>query len=436
MLSDDENEKSETISSEGSTPKNLQEIRLNIESTISIENVAEEKNLIDYTENHFNTKVQQDLEKIKEMFLTTHSYSESFYDGRYISNSPITTSNVDSGSNSHCGSHSGSHSDGDSNNFLNYDTDNDDIVNLSSHGYRKLSYREVETMINKYYDFNNDSKYSSEIDILTTYINGQKNLYIQAKYSTQQKLNWLMFPSLIISAFITMIAPFIECTSWSGGLTSGLNAIIMLCMSFINYLKLESSIENYLQNAKQYDKLETTLEMTNNKLLFIESDKEKNAMVLTKIKEIEKKISEIKEATNILVPEEIKLLFPIISNINIFSFIKKIEIYKKNLIIKFKDVKNEIRYILYKLGTNMIHDNVKEKSRLQFLYDVKNKLKDELLEFQSAYSHIDSIFTKEIKLAEIKKNEWTILFKSKHKSYTKGMNPMIDKYFQFIFVDE
>jgi len=409
-------------SSNTSTPQNS-DIVLSIENNISIENIQEETSLINYTENHFNTKIQHELEKIRGI----NQFDNSYNSYCIRSNSPITISNH--------GSRSGS--DSDSNNLDNtYDTDNDENIFLHNRGYRKLSYRETEQLIHKYYDLSIDNKFSTEIDILTTFIKAQKNLYIQSKHITQRKLNCLMFPTLFLSAFITIIAPFIECMHWSGAVISGLNAIIMMCVSFINYLKLESSIENYLQNAKQYDKLETTLEMTNNKLLFIESDKEKTAMVLTRIKDIEKKIGEIKEATNILVPEEIKILFPIISNINIFSFIKKIEIYKKNLIIKFKDVKNEIRYILYKLGKNTVGDNIKEKSRLQFLYDVKNKLKDELFDFQSAYSHIDTIFTKEIKLAEIKKNEWTMFFKSNHKSYTKGMNPMIDKYFQFIFVDE
>jgi len=283
------------------------------------------------------------------------------------------------------------------------------------------------------------------VDILTTYIKGQKNLYIQSKQSTQRKLNCLMFPSLIISAFITIIAPFIECNHWSPGLISGLNAIIMLCVSFINYLKLESSVENYLYNAKQYDKLESSLEMTNNKLMFIDNHKEKATIVLNKIKEIEKKIGEIKESTNTLIPEDVKTLFPIICHINIFSFIKKVEIIKKNLIIKFKDVKNEIRYILFKQEYNKsspVKDEVVEekyRSRLVLLYDVKNKLKTEIFEFLCAYSHIDNIFTKEIKNAEMQKSTWGILcfWIEKNKDpYYKGINPVIDKYFHFIFADE
>jgi hypothetical protein len=419
---------SNSISSNVSTPVNSDHIQLNIQNNVSIDNIQEENNLIDYTENHFNTKIQQDLKKLRDIHFDSHS--KSFHNLYIRSNSPVTISNN--------GSPSCSDSD---NNSVEYDTDNDDKIIISDTGYKKLSYKGTLEIINKYYDLTLDNKFSNEIDILTTYIKAQKSLYIQSNNITQRKLNCLMIPTLVISAFITMIAPFIECTQWSGGVISALNAIIMLFVSFINYLKLESSIENYLQNAKQYDKLETTLEMTNNKLLFIESDKEKNVLVLNKIKEIEKKLNEIKEATNILIPEEIKVLFPIICHINIFSFIKKVEIYKKNLVLKFRDVKNETRYILNKLGIHKEEsmEYLKQKTRLQFLYEVKNKLKDEIFDFQNAYSHIDLIFTKEIKNADLKKNEWFCfsLFKRKApKPYTKGMNSMIDKYFQFIFVDE
>jgi hypothetical protein len=424
-------------SSNTSTPIHSDHINLQIENTISIDNIQEEINLIDYTENHFNTKIQQDLGKIREL-LTHETINSKSYQNFYIrSNSPVTISNNGSGSGSCCESES-------DNNDMDYDTDNENKFMFSNIGYKKLSYSDTLQIIHKYYDLNNDNKFSSEIDILTTYVKAQKNLYIQSNHITQRKLNCLMFPTLLISSVITMLAPFIECTQWNGGVISALNAIIMLCVSFINYLKLESSIENYLQNAKQYDKIETTLEMTNSKLLFIENNKEKTSLVLNKIKEIEKKMTEIKESTNILLPEEIKILFPIICHINIFSFIKKVEIYKKNLILKFRDIKNEIRYILYKLGlpTQDTVENMKLRNRLQFLYEIKNKLKDEIFDFQNAYSQIDSIFTKEINYAEIKKNEWLCLsffcfFKRPiHKSYTKGMNPIIDKYFQFIFADE
>jgi hypothetical protein len=265
-----------------------------------------------------------------------------------------------------------------------------------------------------------------------------------------------MFPALILSAAITIISPFIDCHTWSVGLTLAINATIALLLSIINYLKLESTCETYLQIANNYDKLETSLDLANNKIDFLENDNEKNALVLNKLREVEKKISEIKESTNILIPDEIKLLFPIICTINIFSFIKKIEIYKKNLMIKFKDVKNEIRYILCKwqkneqkngqkneqndLSNNLI-DKLKEKNRLIFLYEIKEKLKIEIMDYRNAYGSIDEIFTKEIKLADSNKMNWyrcilCMFCKSNKKPNYLGNNPVVDKYFRFIFVDE
>jgi hypothetical protein len=337
--------------------------------------------------------------------------------------------------------------------------DSNIIKAKGKHKYKKLSNQDVEKFINKYYNIDPDNKYSNEIDILTTYTNGQKNLYIQSKYITQYKLNLLTFPSIFITAVVTMIAPFIECKEWSGGFISALNAVILLLISIVNYLKYESSIEVFLQNAKQYDKLEISLEMANNKLSFLEKEKDKGALVLNKIREMEKKIYEIKESNNVLIPEEIKRLFPIICNVNIFSLIKKIEMSKKVLIDKLKDVKNEIRFIIYKWGNEdfiteeTIIDDVKkkmseiqnseylnQKKRLMFLYEIKNKLKEEIIELYQSYNHIDSIFSKEISIADSKKNSclfcYYYFFKTRRdKSYCKTNNSFLDKYFNFIFAD-
>ena len=338
---------------------------------------------------------------------------------------------------------------------LDYSSDDKSFIKTynDSSKYKKLSYKDVEKFINKYYNIQSENKYSSELDILTAYINGQKNLYIQSKYITQYKLNLLSFPSIFVTAAVTMMAPFIECQVWSGGVISALNAILLLIISLMNYLKYETSIEAYIQNAKQYDKIETSIEMANNKLMFIKNDEDKNILVLNKIREAEKKISEIKDSNNILIPEEIKRLFPIICNINIFSFIKKIELNKKMLINKLKDIKNEIRFILYKwenennknianktgkrLSEIQNIDHLKEQNRLQFLYEIKIKIRDEIIELSNAYAYIDNIFSKEIKIADSKKNSCYFYFFNKKvdNSYFKTNNPVIDKYLNFILSD-
>jgi hypothetical protein len=374
-----------------------------------------------------------DIEKFKSEFLNS---MDSELQDRYVrSNSPISVSVYGSRDGSVYGSRNGSgHGSGHGKAVAEDHALNDAIekalANISGQEeedkqglgqwkeeeqkglrkdhYRNLSFEQIQHTLDKYYEESHANKYASEIDILTTYIKGQKHLFIQSKYLTQWKLNCLMFPCLFITAAITIIAPFIECQHWSPGFVSGLNACIALFLSMINYLKLESSTEIYLFMANHYDKIETILNMTNSKLVILDNDTEKKQLVLRKIGEVESKIKELKESYTLLIPEEVKRLFPTICHINIFLFIRKMEMHKKHLIHQFRDVKNEIRYILYRWKKKDTQeddlDTIKEKHRLSYLYTVKSNLKTEIIKYRNAYSKMEEVITDEIKMAELKKN--------------------------------
>ena len=113
------------------------------------------------------------------------------------------------------------------------------------------------------------------------------------------------------------------------------------------------------------------------------------------------------------------------------------ELHKRDLIHKFKDVKNEIRYILYKWKNNETStiDQQKDKNRLLFLYDVKEKIKMELGQCKDIYDYIDKLFTKEIKNSQHFNHFfmfcWTRHINNKIKK--EDMHPIIIKYFDFIF---
>ena len=349
-----------------SSPKSSIDDHIHIDMLHEIDNkfIVEENGIHTYTDQHFINKLNEDLEILR--------MNQSVYE----SNSPINMSNENS-------------DNSDDEMDMGY---NDIVCDKTS--LKKLTFREVQKSINKYYEI--DDKYSNELDILTTYLKGQKNLYIKSRTITQTKLNLLMIPSLIGTAIISICAPIIQSYNWSGAFISGLNAVVALFISFIHYLKLESSSELYLYLMNQYDRLESAIEFTNNKIAFFEN-KEKNDLVLSKMKEVEKKINEIKETTTIFIPNEVKQIFPIICNVNIFSFIKRIEIYKQNLIIKFKDIKNEIMYIQWKWGDKLEN---KHQKRLDFLIKIKEKIKDEILHYKNAYGCIDELFMREIKRAD------------------------------------
>jgi hypothetical protein len=165
-------------------------------------------------------------------------------------------------------------------------------------------------------------------------------------------------------------------------------------------------MEMFFNTANQYDKLETSLEFVSSKLMFIEKESDKSKMILKQIQDVEKKIEEIKQWNSLFIPDEVRKIFPVICNINIFSFIKRIESNRKSLVIKLKDVKNEIRYIFHlrKLrshGLKSVSQDVedREESRLKLLVDVKDKTKEELMKFRCIYANIDALFTKEIHAA-------------------------------------
>ena len=188
---------------------------INIErnNNIKIENIAGEQSLIEYTDNHYNSNV-----KCNEHY--------------YCSDSPITMSNNNS------------------------DDENDHEEKEPSSKYKKISYDEMEKIITNYYD--NENKYSNELDILITYLKGQKVLYTYSNRITRWKLNMLTIPSLFFTATLAIFAPFMQNYEWSIGLICVLNGLITLFISLINYLKLESTAEIYLNFANQFDKLETS----------------------------------------------------------------------------------------------------------------------------------------------------------------------------------
>lgn len=420
-----------------------------------ISNVEEELGLTEYTDNHFTSITNKDLERVRSSYtapLTANEENLIIY--KSSSNSPVL---------SVLDSNRGSRSNSDEEPDTNISRNNTDISYRTYHKrrYNKLNYRDVERSIGKYYKQNqSNALYSNEMDILTTFVKGQKHLYIQSKLLTQQKLNCLVFPAIIISAVITILSPFVECKSWNVGIISGLNAIVTLFISLMNLLKYESSTEMYSLLASLFDNIETSIELTGRKLAIMQhQDNDTTSVVLSKFNEVETKISDYKLTNAVLIPEEIKRLFPIISHINIFSFIKKTDLHRKMLIEKLRDIKNEIYFILYKwekeekyaqkhnltinaplspaLRANTQRE--RERERLTYLYILKDNTKNEIIEFQNTYSVMDTIFNREISGAERHLNKWWGYLLCNYcrpptpsYDYFDGITPILAEYFSNI----
>ena len=142
----------------------------------------------------------------------------------------------------------------------NYHSEDENLITLTDNirlkdisVFKKLEYKDVEYKIDKaYFDINH--KYSSALDILASYLKGQKIIYMESKFYCESQLNWYMLPAILFSTIATVLSSFVSQYDWGSLFIASLNGIIAFLLAIVNYLKLDAASEAHKISSHQYDK--------------------------------------------------------------------------------------------------------------------------------------------------------------------------------------
>lgn len=272
---------------------------------------------------------------------------------------------------------------------------------------RQFTFREIEEEIKQNYS-DERTNHSNALDIISTYLRGQKLIYMEAKEFHECQLYSLMLPAIFLSTSSIFLTSFIDNKQWGRYLVAGINSIVSFLLAIINYTKLDARAEAHSITAHQYERLQSKIEFLSGKVLLFTMD---NETIEQEMEEIRKKIGEIKETNKFSVPAEIHSMYPIMFHTNVFSVIKKIDGIIKKKINAIKNLKNKINYLISVLNAKQRANKTayilkQIENEIMFCHTEKNRCENSIVMLKTSFSVIDDLFMQEIESGKRYKRMW------------------------------
>jgi hypothetical protein len=213
----------------------------------------------------------------------------------------------------------------------------------------------------------------NELDVILVFLRSKSQLFQYSALRAENCRFAVYLVSLLCSGSITVLPLLATYERWLLILISVFGALTTGTIVVSRYADFDITIQKYNMTSKSYTLLET--ELTTFKSVNTYSfSYDKYRALYEKIRESEMKILELNNHAELSL--SVKRRFPIISTMDIFAEIYKIEDQRKVLSKRETKVRYEMRKLAFDIDSANI--DPQKKSRLKYLQDSKKKIKDDL----------------------------------------------------------
>ncbi len=244
-----------------------------------------------------------------------------------------------------------------------------------------FSYKHIESFLDTQYNSDNSNK-SVICDIIAMYLKGQKILYTEAKTVCEQRMNYLMLPAIFITSLCTILSLVLKDQTYGATIVSSFNGFNAFLLAVISYLKLDAKAEAHRTSAYKFDKLQSELEFSSGKSLFTTMTYENMIKI---INDTETNVKDIKETNKFILPEDIRIQYPKLCNMNVFAEVKRVQNTEMALTNRLKDVLNQLL------------DPTLTLRRREELKMLESSLTQDIIALKDDYLMIDDLFEEEMR---------------------------------------